>query len=173
MPSSRSWLERCVAPTATLLALAALSTAAHAQQRLGSIRGIVTGAGAPVIGARVAIEMPPRVAISDERGTYTLRGLPTGHYQVVVTALGFEPAIRGVEVTATDTATLDVSLKQGSLLLSSVVTTATRTPTAANMVATTVNVLTPYQIRTSPARESQDLLREIPGVELPRTSSLV
>jgi outer membrane receptor protein involved in Fe transport len=36
-----------------------------------------------------------------------------------------------------------------------------------------VNVLTPAQIRSSPARESQDLLREIPGVELPRTSSQV
>jgi outer membrane receptor protein involved in Fe transport len=43
----------------------------------------------------------------------------------------------------------------------------------ASQVATTVNVLTPQEIETSPARESQDLLREIPGVELPRTSSLV
>ena len=58
-------------------------------------------------------------------------------------------------------------------MLSSVVTSATRTPTEASKVATTVNILTPQQIRTSPARESQDLLREIPCVELPRTSSLV
>jgi iron complex outermembrane receptor protein len=36
-----------------------------------------------------------------------------------------------------------------------------------------VNVLGAEQIETSPARESQDLLREMPGVELPRTSSLV
>src|SRR6185369_3240150 len=48
-----------------------------------------------------------------------------------------------------------------------------RSPTEASQVATTVNVLTPEHIVTSPARESQDLLREIPGVELPRTSSLV
>ena len=34
-------------------------------------------------------------------------------------------------------------------------------------------MLTPEQVRQSPARESQDLLREIPAVELPRTSSLV
>jgi L-alanine-DL-glutamate epimerase-like enolase superfamily enzyme len=37
----------------------------------------------------------------------------------------------------------------------------------------TVNILTPEHVRQSPARESQDLLREIPAVELPRTSSLV
>jgi len=173
MSNFRSLLARLVTPTATLLASAVLSTTAHGQQRLGVVQGTVTGAGAPVTGARVAIETPARVAISDDRGAYALRGLPAGRYQVVVTALGFEPAVRAVEVSASETSTLDVSLKQGSLMLSSVVTTATRTPTEANMVATTVNVLTPYQIRTSPARESQDLLREIPGVELPRTSSLV
>jgi len=173
MSNLRSLLARLVTPTATLLASAVLSTTAHGQQRLGVVQGTVTGAGAPVTGARVAIETPARVAISDDRGAYALRGLPAGRYQVVVTALGFEPAVRAVEVSASETSTLDVSLKQGSLMLSSVVTTATRTPTEANMVATTVNVLTPYQIRTSPARESQDLLREIPGVELPRTSSLV
>ena len=58
-------------------------------------------------------------------------------------------------------------------MLSSVIVTATRTPIEATKVASTVNVLTPEHVQTSPARESQDLLREIPGVELPRTSSLV
>ena len=65
------------------------------------------------------------------------------------------------------------SLKEGSLLLSSVIVSATRTPVEASKVASTVNVLTPEQVRQSPARESQDMLREIPAVELPRTSSLV
>src|SRR5438270_12809192 len=58
-------------------------------------------------------------------------------------------------------------------MLSTVITTATRTPTEAKTVASTVNVLTAEHIQTSAARESQDLLREIPGVGLPRTSSLV
>jgi len=149
------------------------SARSAAAQRTGDIHGRVSGASGTVAGARVAIDIPPRVTIVDERGEFTLRSLPAGHYEVVVTALGYKPARRGVDVTANQSTTLDVSLEQGSLMLSSVVTTATRTPTDANKVATTVNVLTPYEIRTSPARESQDLLREIPGVELPRTSSLV
>ena len=162
---------------ASLFAAAVVTVVAsprHAvAQRAGDVHGRVTGASGPVIGARVAIETPARVAIADDRGDYTLRSLPAGHYEVVVTALGYKPARRGVDVTANQSTTLDLSLEQGSLMLSSIVTTATRTPTEANKVATTVNVLTPYQIKTSPARESQDLLREIPGVELPRTSSLV
>ena len=161
-----------LAATLVLSALVAAPRGAAAQ-RGGDVHGRVSSASGAVIGARVAIDIPPRVAMADERGDYLLRGLPAGHYDVVVTALGYKPARRGVDVTANQSTTLDVSLEQGSLMLSSVVTTATRTPTDANKVATTVNVLTPYQIRTSPARESQDLLREIPGVELPRTSSLV
>ena len=160
---------------AVVLAMAGLVVvpASAAAQRTGDIQGRVSSATGAVVGARVAVERPARVVIADERGNYVLRGLPAGHYEVVVTALGYKPGRRGADVTANQSTTLDLSLEQGSLMLSSVVTTATRTPTEASKVATTVNVLTPYQIRTSPARESQDLLREIPGVELPRTSSLV
>jgi iron complex outermembrane receptor protein len=117
--------------------------------------------------------VPPRVAVADNRGAYTLRGIPAGGYEIVVTALGYKPARQAVNVIANQQTTVNFTLEQGSLMLSSVVTTATRTPTLASQVATTVNVLTPQEIETSPARESQDLLREIPGVELPRTSSLV
>src|SRR5205823_10328494 len=92
---------------------------------------------------------------------------------VLVTALGYKPLRHDVDVARGQTARLEVSLARGSLLLSSVVPTATRTPVEANRVASTVNVLTPEQIHTTPARETQDLLREIPGIELPRTSSLV
>ena len=163
----------------SLLAAAVVMTAfiafphRAAAQRTGDIHGRISSASGAVIGARVAIEMPPRATMVDERGDYALRGLPAGHYDVVVSALGYKTARRGVDVIANQSTTLDLSLEQGSLMLSSVVTTATRTPTDANKVATTVNVLTPHEIKTSPARESQDLLREIPGVELPRTSSLV
>ncbi|HEY7233532.1 MAG TPA: TonB-dependent receptor [Gemmatimonadaceae bacterium] len=158
---------------AATFAFVAIPSAASAQQRLGNVRGTIIGAGGVVNGARVAIEIPPRVGVSDERGSYTLRGIPVGNYEVVVTALGYKPARRSVTITADQTATADIRLEQGSLMLSSVVTTATRMPTEASKVATTVNVLTPYQIETSPSREAQDMLREIPGVELPRTSSLV
>jgi outer membrane receptor protein involved in Fe transport len=141
----------------------------------GTISGTitVTESHTPVFGARVAIEQPQRVAISSEHGRYTLREVPAGTYEVTVTAIGRKPWRGNVTTVAGQTASLDVTLEQGSLMLSSVVVSATRTPTEANRVASTINVLTPEHVQTSPARESQDLLREIPGVELPRTSSLV
>lgn len=155
-----------------VFALALLPSVLAAQS--GTLRGaVVTREKKPIGGAQVTIETPARVALTSEAGTFVVRDLPPGHYEVLVTALGYEPTRKVVDLAAGKSTTLDVILAPGSLMLSSVIVTATRTPTEANRVATTVNVLAPEHIATSPARETQDLLREIPGVELPRTSSLV
>lgn len=163
------FIHRAACTALLFLSLPALAVA----QGTGAVRGRIVSASGAIQGAHASIDIPPRAAITDVEGRYVLRALPAGRYEVVVTALGYKPVRRVVLVVANQDATLDVTLEQGSLMLSSVVTTATRTPTEANKVATTVNVLTAKQIETSPARESQDLLREVPGVELPRTSSLV
>src|SRR3954471_8326685 len=161
-----------MAPSITIALI--LLPAVLAAQSDGSVRGTVTSADHhAVVGARVAVESPARVTVSDANGRFTLRDLTAGRYDVLVTAIGYKPLRRSVDVAAGQAATLDAQLEPGSLMLSSVIVTATRTPTEATQVASTVNVLTPEHVRTSPARESQDLLREIPGVELPRTSSLV
>lgn len=159
-----------------LAAVAAVLTPMTAwAQRGASIQGTVTNADtkAPISGARVAIMSPERVAITNEDGKYVLRDVPSGKLTVFTTAIGRKPDSSSVSVSAGSSTTLDISLKEGSLLLSSVIVSATRTPVEASKVASTVNVLTPEQVRQSPAREAQDMLREIPSVELPRTSSLV
>ncbi|MEP6763779.1 MAG: TonB-dependent receptor [Gemmatimonadaceae bacterium] len=170
--------------TRMLFCFAVLSTAtvatlvtphdAVAQDKTGDLRGTVTDDHQqPVIGARVSIAKPDRVSLTDERGRYVLRGLPAGSYSVAISAIGRKTLIEKATVAAGTANTFDAKLADGSLLLSGVVVSATRTSVDANKVASTVNVLTPEQVRQSPARESQDLLREIPAVELPRTSSLV
>lgn len=143
-------------------------------QTPGNISGrITTDDGRALFGARVSIASPSRVAITDANGRYVLRAVAAGRYDVQVSALGYQAQHTSVAVTAHATTTADVALARGSLMLSSVITSATRAPIEATRVAATVNVLTPEQILASPARETQDLLREIPGVELPRTSSVV
>ena len=151
------------------------ASSAIAQLRGGDVRGTVTDSRThtPIMGARVSIATPERVAITDQRGAYTLRDLPAGRYVVTTGAIGRTSDTSRVTVAAGGSAALNVSLKDGSLMLSSVVVSATRTAENAGKVASTVNVLTPEQVRQSPAREAQDLLREIPAVELPRTSSMV
>jgi len=160
------------ARTLPLLSLVLLPALAAAQA--GSVAGTISRAdGSPIDGARISVELPARSATSDQTGRYALRSLPAGRYRVAVSAIGQRLAQRDVEVRAGQITTLDVRLENGPLMLSGIVTSATRTPAEASRVAATVNVLSSEQVRTSPARESQDLLREIPGVELARTSSLV
>jgi outer membrane receptor protein involved in Fe transport len=155
-----------------LLSLLLLPAVAAAQT--GAVSGTVSRAdGSPIDGARVSVQLPARAVSTDQSGRYQLRGLPAGNYQVSISAVGQRLARRDVDVIAGRTTALDVRLESGPLMLSGIVTSATRTPAEASRVAATVNVLTSEQIRTSPARETQDLLREIPGVELARTSSLV
>ncbi|MDB4913305.1 MAG: TonB-dependent receptor [Gemmatimonadetes bacterium] len=163
--------------TSRLLCLAALfgvSSSASAQAS-GAIAGVVTNAEThtAVMGAKVALSGRDRSALTDDHGRYTLRDVPAGAQRVLVTAIGRKSDSSTVTVRSGATATFDVALQQGSLLLSGMVVSATRTQVDAGKVASTVNVLTPEQVRQSPARESQDMLREIPSVELPRTSSLV
>jgi outer membrane receptor protein involved in Fe transport len=172
---TRRLLHEQLVPALAVFALVALAPVAAAQQHGGDVRGTVTDSRThtAIMGARVAVATPARVAITDQRGTYTLRDLPAGTYVVMTSAIGRKVDSSSVTVPSNGSATLDVSLKEGSLLLSSVVVSATRTQVEAAKVASTINVLTPEQVRQSPARESQDLLREMPAVELPRTSSLV
>jgi outer membrane receptor protein involved in Fe transport len=166
--------RRALALVALVVAAAAITAPAQAQSG-GDIRGVVTSAEthSPIPSVHVAVAKPARAALGNERGAYVVRNLPAGRYEVVYSALGRTAQRDTVTVTAGKSTTHDVALREGSLLLSSVIVSATRTPTEAKNVASTVNVLTAEHISTSAARESQDLLREIPGVELPRTSSLV
>lgn len=159
---------------AVLFAAITAPSLLHAQGS-GSIRGTITGAHTtrPLANVRVSIDNPARVVTTAANGTFAIRNIAAGTYDVQVTALGFAPVHKSVEVKGDADATLNLALDDGSLLLSSVIVSATRTPVEARKVASTVNVLTPELVQASPARESQDMLRDIPGVELPRTSSLV
>src|ERR1041384_3251406 len=115
-PSIMQPTNRIAAAAATLVMLAA--PLALAQQG-SSIHGTVTNAQtrAPISGARVAIATPERIAITDDRGTYILRDVPAGTYKVYTSAIGRAPDSSSVSVSAGASATHDVSLRDGSLLL--------------------------------------------------------
>ena len=73
------------------------------------VSGVVTGAGAPLAGARVtALEAGTSTATGPD-GSYAL-GLAQGTHTIQVTAFGFAPATRTVEVPPSGAVTLDVDL---------------------------------------------------------------
>ncbi|HET7584421.1 MAG TPA: TonB-dependent receptor [Gemmatimonadaceae bacterium] len=141
----------------------------------GSIVGTVTAAetSTPLSGVRVSIEGASRSVLTDESGHYRLPGLTEGRYVVTALRLGRTPARDTVQLAPGASVTVNFSLVHGAILLPGVVTTATRGVEAAGHATATVNVLPTEAVRTSPARTVDDLLREMPGLELPRTSSTV
>ncbi len=166
---SRLMIRSCVAA-----ALAALAPAvAHAQA--ASIAGTVTDSisGAPITGARVGLSGMAQVATTNARGQYSITGLGSGDYTVIASAPNRASAIRTVHTDAVGSALANFKLATGSALLPGVVVSATRSPVAGRDVTATVHAMSSERIRTSTARTADDLLREMPGVELPRTSSTV
>ncbi len=162
---------RCGTLLASAVLLSATSLAAQAR---GRITGTVKGpSGAPVAEATVSIASPARSSLTNVDGKFTLPDLAAGSYDVTVTSVGHASQRATVSVAAGQTANLDFSLKAGSILLPGYVVSATKQSVEANKVAGTVNFLTPEQVRTTPARETQDMLREISAIEMPRTSSQV
>lgn len=143
-------------------------------QGTGTITGTVTTDSAtPISGARVSVSGTARAAVSNGRGEYRLDGISGGSQTILASSFGREPSRRVVSIPDGGNVRVNIVLGPGSVLLPGVVVTATRSPVAATKVAATVNVMTPERVRTSPARTTDDLLRELPGVELPRTSSTV
>jgi outer membrane cobalamin receptor len=160
----------CVALVAAVMLTPISRAAAQARSILtGTVTETTTGT--PIAGVRIAISGSSRAAVTNERGEYRLEGLPAGDYTLTAAKLGSEPATRSIRIPDNAPVTVNFTLAPGSALLPDVVVSATRIPQSPRQVAATVNVMSREQVRTNPARTTDDLLREMPGIELPRTSS--
>ena len=120
----------------TSAAIIVATPSSAAAQRGSSIHGTVTASDTrtPIMGARVSLVSPERVTITSDAGTFILRDVPAGKYTVYASAIGKKPDSSTVTVTAGSSATLDFGLKEGSLLLSGMVVSATRTSVDASQV---------------------------------------
>ena len=91
-----------------------------AQQITGSIRGSVADStGALVQGASVTARQTEtgltRKATTDRNGTYVLLELPVGHYELRVTAAGFQEYLQdGISLNVNETASITARLVVGS-----------------------------------------------------------
>ncbi|MEZ4700484.1 MAG: carboxypeptidase-like regulatory domain-containing protein [Rhodothermales bacterium] len=90
----------------------------------GSIAGAVhaTEDGQPLPGAHIRIAGIATGAASGPDGRYTVTHVPAGHYDIVVTMVGFQPRrIDDVQVRPGQTVTLDATLDAATLPLGEVV----------------------------------------------------
>ncbi len=109
------------------LVFAALGPPLATAQAPGSIAGVVVEAetGDPLPGANVAIAGTTTGTSTDLNGTYTIKGLAPGTYDVVFSFIGFQTkTVQGVEVQAGQTTPLDIDLAAETAELDEVIVTA-------------------------------------------------
>src|SRR5687768_7722032 len=95
---------------------ASLSGLVAAQQRVGSLRGLVLDElGGAIVGASVTaidVKGAEKAVVTNDAGTYTINGLAPGKYTVRVIAAGFAMSeTPDVEVTSGKAQTFDITLK--------------------------------------------------------------
>ncbi len=90
----------------------------------GKIEGVVISEeGEPLPAANIYIPGLNRGTVSDNRGEFVFKQLPSGSYLVTVKYIGYEPRSRKVEVRAGETAEVSFKLEQSFIRIQPVVVT--------------------------------------------------
>ncbi|MEM6704373.1 MAG: carboxypeptidase-like regulatory domain-containing protein, partial [Acidobacteriota bacterium] len=155
-----------------LLGWALLGSGAAFGQISGSVEGVVRDVdGAPIPGATVmlageALQRAGLVAITDSSGSYRLRPIPAGVYDLTVELSGFATAVReGFTVGVNATLTLDWTLQLAAVSETIAVTgdapllEITRSEMASRVAAEAIENL-PLN-----GRNVEDLVSLVPGVK--------
>lgn len=150
-----------------IVAVLLLTTSSAFAATNSTIRGTITDpTDAAVPGAQVELLRDgTRIAgtTSDATGGYHFAGVSPGHYQVRAQAHEFAPQLSEVFYTGSSPATVNLTLKLGSVA-QQIVVTATGTRTPESQVGASVTVLTADQF---PHRlDVLDPLEQVPGVQV-------
>lgn len=89
---------RAVPATARILALVVATTLALTASAQSVLRGRVTSdAGKPLAGASIFISNTSKGTITDEKGDFTLSGVPAGRYVLVVSSVGYQNDLETID----------------------------------------------------------------------------
>ncbi len=153
MPRRSFWL---VLGSAGALALPAVAAA----QQPGVVTGLVTDAtsGQPVPAAQLSVVGTNIGAITNEAGRYTIRGVPSRQVTVRVLRVGYAEQTKPTVVTGSAPVTVNFTLRQASVALTPVVTTATGQTRRVEVGNSIAQVDATKRVQEAPVRNLTDLL---------------
>src|SRR3990170_3811187 len=144
-------------------------------QGTGIVRGRVTDAatGAPVVGVQVRVDGTAVGAQTNQDGTYTITGVPSGSRSVSTRRVGFAPARATVTVPASGNATQDFALSMVAATLNEVVVTALGQTAAQRSLGTAQQTVDGAQIAETQRENFVNALQgRVAGVEVTSTSGV-
>jgi TonB-linked SusC/RagA family outer membrane protein len=112
--------------------------------QVGTVVGqvVVEGAGTPIVGAQVVVVGTTIGALAGADGRFTIRNVPAGAQQVRAQFIGFAPSVQPVTVTAGQTVTVKLQMKDAPYQISPTVVTAlgiTRSEKSLGYATTTIS----------------------------------
>jgi TonB family protein len=150
------------------------ATAAQAQERPGTVAGVVRGpAGTPLVSAEVRVEGTPVRVLTDSRGMFALRDLPSDSMRLIVRRLGFRPSALDVVLQAGSAAEVEVHLDAAPQKLTPITVSARPEVFEARLSGfydrqkqRGGHFITRQRLQRLTSHRFTDLLREVPGVKL-------
>ena len=143
-----------------------------AQERAAVEGRVTTEDGTSLPGVQVVDPALQRGTTTDPDGYYRIGGLPTGSHTLEFRFVGYQTAVREIELEAGETLQLDVTLKSGVLESEGVTITGTARARSTLRAPQDVDVMSPEQLQTRRGAALGDLLQEnVSGVSSIQTGS--
>lgn len=130
-----------------------------------TIKGKITDDKSAVPFANIGIKDSGIGASSDTSGFFTLKNVPVGEQELVVSVLGYEKYRQKVKVENGKTVSLNIVLKASSLALDQVVVTGTMKETFITASPVKVEVITQKFLQTNPTNNIIEAVQTVNGVQ--------
>lgn len=156
-----------------LLLLTFIGSLLAGAQNTGKIEGKITlEDGMPLSGATVYIKSLDKGTVTDFDGKYTIDDVAEGSYDISFSYVGFETITQSVTVSAGQTTTTNVSLKESDSMLNEVIITSSKQPQKITDVPASVSVIRAKDIQEFPSFNIGELAARQKGVDFVRTGVL-
>ncbi|MGM0532341.1 MAG: TonB-dependent receptor [Bacteroidota bacterium] len=136
------------------------------QQRPAKIQGTVTCKGEPVSSVNILIKGTHIGTMTNPRGRFNLKQVPTGEHTLIIKGLGYKTKEITVNVEAGEHVKRSIQLREDALQMDDVVVTATRTEHYVKQVPVKTEVIPAQQIETQNAGNLFQALEGIPGIQV-------
>lgn len=128
-----------------------------------TMKGKITSEGQSLSGANIVLKNTKYATISDSMGVYSIKNIPSGNYEVLISYTGFKSQKKNSSVTDTTEITLDFDLKD-SHVLDEVVITGTLKAVSRLESPVPVEVYKPAFFKKNPTANIFEALQNVNGV---------
>ncbi len=141
---------------------------------VGRLKGIIRDSrhDEGIAGATVLISHTKIGTRADEQGRFEIASIPAGVYEVKISAVGYKPRFRQVEIRAGQVTTLDVHLVLIGVSGEEIVVSATRYEQNLVELPVTTSVVPASQIMAQAIPSLDRVLETVPGVDVTRSGGL-